>query len=221
MTRLNQATVEEVWRNLEEAKVFEVGDLAIALKCSIPNARLKIKQWRAYTSYNKNGRFYALPHVPKFDQYGLWWHKESAFSQHGNLTKTVIHLVRSAPAGISGKQLGGLLGLSPQSFLHHFRNCPGIYREKYTGVYIYFADDASVYEKQVRQRCSIFHQPDSVTITDQEAIMILVAIIKDHEISVEEILELPEVKRTKLRKSAIQGYLEHHGLVKKNLDLRL
>ncbi len=135
---------------MRRLKVFTVGELASVLKCSIPNARLKLKQWRTYTSYNQNGRYYAMPQVPRFNHHGLWHHENVAFFKHGNLKKTIVHLVSCSPAGLSGRQLGELLGLSPQSFLHHFRNCPGICREKHDGVYVYFSDDISVFERQVQ-----------------------------------------------------------------------
>ena len=128
MARLNQGTIKAAWLHLEEVKVFSIGELASVLTCSIPNARLKLKQWQAYTSYNQNGKYYALPQIPQFNHHGLWRYKDIAFSQYGTLKKTIIHLVTTSPAGLSGKQLGEFLGLSPQSFLHHFRRCPGIYR---------------------------------------------------------------------------------------------
>ena len=218
MARLDQDTIKAACRHFEKAKVFNVGELASVLKCSIPNARLKLKQWRAYTSYNQNGRFYALSQVPRFDRHGLWRYKNVAFSKHGNLKKTVVYLVTSAPAGLSGRQLGDHLGLLPQSFLHHFRECPGICREKHGGVYVYFGDDASVYERQVRQRRSIVCRAPLAAITDPEAIMILVAIIKHYGIPTENILALPEIKKSKLTTPAIQGFLEFHGLVKKIPD---
>lgn len=73
MVRLDQDTVKAALRHFEKAKVFTIGDISSALKCSIPNARLKLKQWQAHTSYNQNGRFYALPQVPRFDPmaYGI------------------------------------------------------------------------------------------------------------------------------------------------------
>ena len=131
MARLNQDTLKTAWQHLEQIKIFNIGELASVLTCSVPNARLKLKQWRAYTSYNQNGKYYTLPQVPRFSQHGLWRYKDVSFSKHGNLKKTIIHLVTVSTAGLSGKQLGELLWLSPQSFLHHFRKCPGIYREKY------------------------------------------------------------------------------------------
>jgi len=218
MTRLDQDTIKAAWRHVEKAKVFTIGELASFLKCSIPNARLKLKLWRTYTSYNQNGRFYALPQVPRFGHHGLWHYEDVAFSKHGNLKKTIVHLVTSAPTGLTGRQLGELLGLSPQSFLHHFRNCPGILREKHDGVYVYFADGVSVYERQVQQRRSLACRPPIVPITDPEAILILVAIIKHHGISAEDILALSEVKKSKIKLKSIQGFLEYHGLVKKIPD---
>jgi len=215
MARLDQDKINAAWRHFEKAKVFNIEKLASVLKCSIPNSRLKLKHWRAYTSYNQNGRFYTLPQVPRFNPHGLWRHKDVAFSKHGNLKKTIIYLATSSSAGLTGKQLGDLLGLSPQSFLHHFRDCPGIRREKHGGVYVYFADDASVKKRQVQQRRLIICRPDVVTISDQEAIMVLVAVIRHHGISAEDILALPEIKMSKIKLTAIQSFLEYHGLVKK------
>ena len=49
--------------------------------------------------------------------------------------------------------------------------------------------------------------------------MILAAIIKHHGISAEDILKLPEIRKSKLTQPVIQGFLKYHGLVKKTLDL--
>lgn len=218
MARLNQDTIKAAWRHLEKMKVFSIGELASVLTCSIPNARLKLKQWGAYTSYNQNGKYYTLPQMPQFNKHGLWRCKDAAFSKHGNLKKTIIHLVADSAAGLSGRQVGELLGLSPQSFLHHFGKCPGIYREKHGGVYIYFSDTDEVREKQLQQRESLVQQSGIVTISDPEAVMILVAVIRQHDISAEDILALPESKKSKMKLANIQGFMEYHGLLKKILD---
>ncbi len=218
MARLDHETIKTALKHLEKSKIFTVGQLSSALKCSIPSARLKLKQWRTFTSYNQNGRYYTLPQIPRFDHYGLWHHKHVSFSKHGNLGKTIAHLVASATAGLSGKQLGELLGLPPQSFLHHFRNCPGICREKHNGVFVYFSDKISVYEKQVRNRQSLFVPRAIDRISDSEAIMILVAVIRHHLVTAEEILALPEMKKNKMKLAAIQNFFEEHGLGKKIPD---
>jgi hypothetical protein len=102
--------------------------------------------------------------------------------------------------------------------LHHFRNCPGICREKYAGVYVYFSDNISVFEIQVQKRKSLVSRPTIIAISDPEAVMILVAIIKHHGISAEDILNLPEIKKSKITKPSVLDFLAHHGLVKKIPD---
>lgn len=218
MPRIDPDTNRLAIVTVKREKIFTLNKLVTILGCSSRTAQTKLKSWKSHTSYNQNGKYYTLPTVPEFDLNGLWRYKDAAFSKHGNLKKTVIHLVTSAPAGLAGRQLGELLGLSPQSFLHHFRECPGICREKHNGVYVYFADDSLVYKSQVKQRLSIVCRPPLVTIADPEAIMILTAIIKHHGISAEDILTLPEIKESKLTKPAIQSFFEFHGLVKKILD---
>jgi hypothetical protein len=215
MTRLDQNTINSALKHLERIKVFTIEEIVAQLNCSIPNARLKLKEWRTYTSYNQNGRFYVLPQIPKFDPYGIWHHKDVAFSQHGNLKKTVVHLVTIAPAGLTGKQIGDIIGLSPRSFLHHLNNYPGIERTKFAGVYVYFSDDTAIYERQVHQRTELISRSDTLNISHSEVLVILIAIIRDRNISAEEIVTLPEIKKWNINLSTIQSLMEYHDLEKK------
>ena len=198
-------------------KIFTLNELVSHLGCSSRTAQAKLKLWKAYTSYNQNGKYYTLPETPRFDVNGLWRFKSIAFSKHGNLKQTIIHLVVISPGGLSGRQLGDLLGLAPQSFMHHFSKCPGIRREKHGGVFIYFAADGELYKRQRRQRCSDVSRSTVASISASETIMILVAIIKHHDISADSIMSLPEIKKSTLTLPAVQGFIEHHGLVKKTL----
>lgn len=203
---------------VKKQKIFTLSKLVSILGCSSRTAQTKLKLWKTYTSYNQNGQYYTLPEIPQFDTHGIWRFKKAAFSKYGNLKKTIVHLISFEPAGLTGRQLGELLGLSPQSFLHHFSNCSGIRREKHGGVYVYFSDNISVFENQLRERISIINRLKVVIISDLEAVMILAAIIRHHDISTKELLALPEIRKNKISKPAILGFLEYHGLVKKNPD---
>ena len=200
---------------VKKSKIFMLNELVSLLGCSSRTAQAKLKFWKTYTSYNQNGRYYTLPEVPHFDNNGLWRYKNIAFSKHGNLKKTIIHLVKVSPAGLSGRELGELLGLSPQSFMHHFSKCPGIRREKHDGVFVYFTADDDLYKRQRRQKCSDISRTAVATISDSEAVMILVAIISHHDISADILMSLPEIKKSKMTLSAVQGFMEYHGLIKK------
>jgi hypothetical protein len=219
MARIDVETNKKAQKILKQEKVFTLERLVSILKCSSRTAQTKLKQWRTYTSYNQNGRYYTMPTIPRFDVNGLWRYENKYFSRHGNLKKTVIHLIHNSDSGLSGDQIGKLIGLSPRSFLHHFIGLPEIRREKKEGVYVYFSNDPGKYTQQMSNRMTAL--PHTVQpLSDADAIMILVALIKHHNITIKDIMALPEVKARGLSCFIIREFLEHHGLLKKTLDTR-
>ena len=219
MPRIAHETLRNTQIVLKKEKVFTLKRLVSLLRCSSRAAQTKLLQWRTYTSYNQNSKFYAMPGVPQFNDHGLWHYKDKYFSKYGNLKKTVVHLIRTSETGLSGVQIGKLIRLSPQSFLHHFREVPGIRRMKQEGVFIYFSAEPEQYHQQVKNRGTALSFPVK-SLTDSQAITILVALIKHHGITVEDIVALPEIKASKLSFQIIQGFLEYHGLQKKIPDIR-
>jgi len=133
-------------------KVMTVEQLVELLGCSISTVRNRLSSWRAYTSYNHNGRYYTLPAIPRFNEHGLWRYKTVGFSKHGNLKQTVIQLVRNADRGLDAAEIGQLVGLPPRSFLSHFRNAAGLTRQRLEGRFIYFSDERSVFSRQKQAR---------------------------------------------------------------------
>lgn len=214
MTKLSEGRLRSVFNFLEDMNVFTLERLVSSLRCSIPTARLKLKQWGTYTSYNQNGRYYAMSTVPRFDDNGLWHYEDIYFSQYGNLKNTIVQLVERSPSGLTGKGIGALVRLDPRSFLHHFRNAGGIQREKTEDVYVYFSDNPVKYKQQRESRSRLTH-PAGEFLSEADAVMILSALIKHHGICLEEIMALPEIRMHKISLAAIRGFLERHGLVKK------
>jgi hypothetical protein len=214
MAKIDEKRLKNVFRFLEDIKVFTLDMLMSSLSCSTPTARLKLKQWKARTSYNKNSRYYAMPTVPRFNENGLWHYENISFSEYGNLRSTVIHLINNSDSGLSGNEIGDLVRLPPRSFLHHFRTVAGIHREKREGVYVYFSDDPDRYKEQARNRSSAFI-PTGKLLSDADAVVILTALIKHHDISMEDIMALPEVRERKFSPVVIREFLDHHGLLKK------
>ena len=217
MPRIDTDRIKRTLKDLKKAKVFTIAQFVLLLKCSVPSARLKLKEWQVFTSYNQNGSYYTLPSEPCFDENGLWHYNGIFFSRHGNLKKTVVYLVHKSESGLSGEQIEKLIGLSFRSFLHHFRNVPEIRREKSKGVYTYFSTQPERYQHQLQNRIySVTHKTSFPAEID--AILILVALIKHHNITVDQIMALPEVKSTKLTVDSIRKFLEHYGLKKKIPD---
>lgn len=219
MPKISEKRLKDVFGFLEDIKVFTLAKLVSLLSCSTPTARLKLKQWKAYTSYNKNSRYYAMPRVTRFDENGLWHYENIFFSKYGNLRNTVIHLINNSASGLSGKEIGDRVRLPVRSFLHHYRNLAGIQREKREGVYIYFSDDPDRYKEQLQSRLNRLEAPDKL-FTDADAIVILTALIKHHDIGMEDIMALAEVRARKFSPAVIGDFLDRHGLLKKTLTIK-
>ncbi len=214
MGRIYPEKIESTQAVLKKTKVFTLAQLSSMLECSSRTAQSKLKQWQAHTSYNQNGRYYALPSIPRFDENGLWDYRQIHFSRQGTLKNTVVHLVSKSSSGLTGCQIGELVKLSPRSFLHHFRDAPGLRREKQGGVYVYFSDGSDSYELQLENRLAELAL-EAGPLSDAEAVMILAALIKHHGITAKQIAALPEVKERTLSPFVIMQFMERHGLLKK------
>jgi hypothetical protein len=214
MPKFGEERLKAVFKYLEEIKVFTLIHLMSALGCSMPGARVKLKQWKAYTSYNQNGRYYTLPTVPCFDDNGLWFYEDVFFCRYGNLRNTVVHLVNHSSSGLTGNEIGKLIRLSPRSFLHHFRNVGGIHREKIEDIYVYFSADPVRYKEQVRQRSDLLTTTQK-SLTEADAVVILAALIRHHGISEKDIMALPEIQTRKIPAFVVREFLDRHGLLKK------
>ena len=214
MSKFIKGKLESVFRFLENIKVFTLEQVVASLNCSVPTARLKLKEWQAYTSYNQNGRYYTMSTVPRFDENGLWHYKKVSFSKYGNLKNTIVHLINASPSGLTGNEIGNLVRLRSRSFLHHFRNVAGIHREKAGRVYVYYSDDADKYREQIQNRSEGLICAGDL-LSDADAIVVLTALIKHHGISVDDIMQLPEVHERGLSSVVIRDFLDRHDLLKK------
>ena len=205
--------------SFKKEKVVTVVLLAAWLSCSVATARRRLKAWRAHTSYNRNGRYYTLPEIADFDDNGLWRYQGVFFSKHGNLKQTLVHLVTHSAQGLSGSELGELLGLQPRSFLSHFRDHPALYREQVMGPWIWFAADPETREKQKQTRLArVVDAKDRRMPSDMEAVMILVELIRHPNSSLEQIARQLEPKGLDIDTAAIRRLLAHHDLLKKTVD---
>ena len=72
MSQFNEGKLKNVSTFLEEIKIFTIDQIVSSLNCSIPTARLKLKYWQAYTSYNHNSdqniQFQFFPMQTQFHQ---------------------------------------------------------------------------------------------------------------------------------------------------------
>ena len=208
-----KATGLEIFR---KERVMTLKGLAYLLHCCERTVQRRLKQWRAYTSYNFNGRFYALPDIPKFNRNGIWRYKTISFSRYGNLKKTVVRLVHDSAAGLPATELGKLVGLLPRSFLSHFRGVEQLHREIVGNRFVYFSSDKKILtrQKQKRQEAEARARLAELPM-DAEAIDILVERIKHPHLSAEQLSVRLRKKGHRIAPEAICNFFAYQGLLKK------
>ncbi len=108
----------------------------------------KLQELSYLTSYSHSGKYYTLPEIPKFDNDGLWSHKDIYFSQHDTLINTVSNFVNHACKGCSRNELEEILHVKVQEQLHRLFKVNKIYREKIGKNYVYFSPDKNTFRKQ-------------------------------------------------------------------------
>lgn len=197
-------------------KVMTVDELAALLMCSNRTVRRRLNEWRTYTSYNQNGRYYVLPNIPKFDEYGLWKFKKAFFSKNGNLKETLVSLVNQSRAGLSAFELSEILELPANTFLSHFTDTANIQRQKHKGLYIYFSKKPAAFEKQKRERKKLVRSTATLDLpSDGDAVIILVELIKHPRDSVDQLTRRVRRRGTKVSIEKCRNLLTYHDLLKK------
>ncbi len=197
-------------------KVLTLRQVSKTHGCSIRTVQRQFAELVVLRSYNKNSRYYTLPEIPIFNVHGIWPYRDIFFSKYGDLRQTVKHMILASEGGLSGNEIGDIVKLLPRSFMHHFRDVEGVFREKHGGVYIYFSNAPTIYARQIIKRV----QGDGVKrISDAIAIKILVVYIKHPELSEEELSSiLKREQNVEISSSMITKLLSFHGLLKKTLD---
>jgi hypothetical protein len=196
-------------------KIITIDVLSSRLGCSVKTARRRLKLWHAYTSYNKNGRYYTLPNIPEFDENGLWVYRKVRFSKCGNLKQTTIHLIKRSRAGLDAAELNDLLGIPVRSFLTAFQKHPDLKREKIHGRYVYFSTIEKDYIRQKDCRAGMIRI--NQLPSDIEAILILVETIKNPHLSLEDLSLKLKNNNCSVTPENIRNLFDYHGLTIKKM----
>ncbi len=84
----------------------------------------------------------------KFDESGLWEHRDAWFSVYGTLLTTGKRFIEQSPAGYSAAELEALLHVQTKQALLHLYQQSLVDREKFDGVIVYLAREARDRQRQ-------------------------------------------------------------------------
>lgn len=212
---------ENIHKDWKKQKFFVLEELIERLDCSVITVRRRLKEWNAISSYNKNGRYYTLPDIAKFDANGLWFYRDVGFSKNGNLTQTIIHLIKNSTAGLSGEDISGILRFNTYSILAKIIVKSPLIREKIFGKFIYFSANQELYNRQVYERDKINEQLSLKMIPDTIGVMALVEFIQNPKLDIPAISHRLNSKGVNITAAPLREFFEYHGILKKTRDLRL
>ncbi len=210
---MKTAALEEKFK---EFKVLTLDQVSKIHDCSIRTVQRQFAALAVLRSYNRNSRYYTLPGIPKFNADGIWAYQGVRFSKFGDLRKTVKQLILNSECGLSGSEIGDIVGLLPRSFMYHFREMDGIFRDKVSGVYVYFSNDPSLYARQSSKRD---HVRSVKKVSDALAVQLLIAYIKYPNLSEQELSDtLAQDNSCVISPAMITDFLSFHNLLKKTPD---
>lgn len=195
-------------------KVVTLAELALHLNCSRRTVQRRLADWQAMSSYNRNGSYYTLPDIPKFDAHGLWRYQGVFFSRFGSLPETFVQLVAQSSAGLTASEAGELLGLRPSSFLWSLREHQALRREKHLGRYVYLSSAPARYQEQRQQR-RLMRGGTARLPTDSEAVAILIEKVKQPSLSDEELSRRLEKQKVFVESEIIHDFFVRHNLAVK------
>lgn len=134
-------------------KIVTIDDLKNALDTDFSMTVFRyLKEIGYLSSYNKAGRFYTLPHIPKFDEYGLWHYEVASFSKFGTLKSTISTMIEVSHEGLTHRELKHLLRCRIQNTLNDLTKNEVISRGTINRLFVYVSANEEKALAQISQR---------------------------------------------------------------------
>ncbi len=206
--------LDKAMRQFISDQVMTLSQLETILSCSQRSVQRYLSKWGGIRSYNRNGKYFTLLVIARFDSFGIWKYQDIGFSRFGNLKDTVIQLIYNSPAGLTTAEVGQILGVNAHSFMSQLRMDQRLKREKWGGRLVYFCAEHDICIAQRGERST--NQSAPPLPSDAQAIIILVSLLKHPRETIEELVEIVNKEHKGIDITMVERLLEYHGLVKKN-----
>lgn len=167
-----QYTSDTIRTLLNRQKIATLPELMDALGSNARRTVFRKLAELAYrTSYSHRGRYYTLDEIARFDDRGLWSHRDVWFSAHGTLLSTVEAVVWQAECGHFVDELDNMLHISTKDALRKLVQDSRLCRERIDGRFLYCATDPVNKRRQVVARRTMLAEPGLVGSLPKPAIM--------------------------------------------------
>ena len=157
-----------------------------------------------------------LDSIPAFDRHGIWVHEQIAFSRHGDMIKTIAHLLDNSPRGLSARELSEILHHPCQAVLTHPHKAERVERAGGAHAFVYLCSDASTRRRQRKALPAVERSQRLPTLTAEVAVFVLVDYIHHPSWSWKELVGgLKRNRGIVISPEASESCFAQHGLRKR------
>ncbi len=198
-----------------KSKVVTIDELKYTLNTNYPKTVFRyLKELGYLSSYNNAGRFYTLPHIPEFNEYGLWHYEVASFSKFGTLKLTICSIVNESNKGLTHRELKQLLRCRIQNTLNELTKNNVISRESINGLFVYVCAKKEVALGQISQlRVKVQVEDIDLTII----IEILFELLQSPVWDIKTIFKKLTFRKIAVTEQQIKEVFRHYNLEKKLL----
>jgi hypothetical protein len=161
--RPTQYSAGDLTKLLYAKQIATLPELLVAL--GTPSRRTvfrKLGELAYRTSYSHRGRYYTLDEIARFDEQGLWSHRQIWFSVYGTLLATAAATVESSELGYFVEELDQVLHVGTKDALRQLARDGGLQRERVSGRWLYCALDPGRRRQQLLARRALLAEPGAV-----------------------------------------------------------
>jgi len=216
---MSSIDVTELKELFKKNIVLDMDDLMKQTSSSRITVFRNLKEIGYTTSYNRNGKYYTLLEIAKFDESGIFDHKGILFFRDGGIQELVIKEIDSSEKGYTAEELSNKIRTRVSNQLHQFVRNGLIIRKKYADFYVYYSIDDSTQQKQISNREKELKIPstkeDSEISSEKKTIRILLKIIENPNAQPQEIGKILRQEGLKISDSFIQNIFEKYDVQKK------
>jgi len=210
----SEYSVEQVEMMFRRQKVRTKRELLSEIGCGSMTLYRLLSRAGYFSSYNKNGRFYTLSHIPRFDSLGLWAYRGIRFSQYGTLTETIVALVRGSATGMAAREVTELLGVNVAPSLSRLSRQRRVGCERYGRNRRYFDID----HRRAGSQKEAWRTAQRSSLPDLSVVVaVLVELIVGTHDSLTGLRGALERKMVRVTDDELNAVFDHYG-IKKNVS---
>ena len=199
-------------------KVLDMEQLLEAIHVTSKRTAFRyLQNLGCYTSYTHMGKYYTLPSVAQFDDFGLWHYKDIGFSSHGTLIDTLQWVITTSKAGKTNSELESLFKIRVQNSLQKLLKPKRIANTKPQKSILYISSDPAIGRQQVENRLKT---GEKKTLPSWIVAEVLIATIQSFSFppNMNGVMKVLKKRDSLITYEQVKQVFEEEGLEKKTPD---